>query len=182
MTTMDNHYRKLEELCFICGDTFKKPYIVSNYKESLKDAFYIDVDNFTQADVYPKHMCEKCYYKMKNVIKRGSTVQSIDIKPWSPHKVSGCDVCQRPMKKGGKKPKLKTRAGRPNGTVTVRTRERSDNFKKEIPDYLPLDTPNSVLLEILPSHVNPQLSLCLCTLCKVIIRQPIMIKICEHGF
>jgi len=172
---MDYHSKCVERLCRICGNLLgTKSFEVSKYLTLLEEAFYIDhkKDN---PEVHPKRFCIKCYKQSKNITGRGSTPTGKCFQ-FDKHSAA-CATCENfsTLLKGGKRKKIK-KAGRPSEKNAVWSRDFSEHLSNELPvDNFPVD------VKLNPA-LNPQLEICLCTTCEQIMRQPIKIETCEHGF
>ena len=104
---------------------------------------------------------------------------SQDIFIWKEHHGPSCAVCVKfiEVNKGGRKPKRQYSHLR---TPIIWTKEMSKNLIEAIPDH------HEGLLNLSFSDFdlasNPSLPLCKCLICENIMRQPVMLESCQHGF
>ena len=178
------HNEALDRLCLVCGGAFVNQdnyYPRNDYEKKLEEAFYYD---FTKegGDDYPTKICDKCYWKMTNVLKRKTTNNFKAITTWKPSETD-CQTCKlyffAPQRHGGKKTKQKIRTGRRSNTL-VWSRAKSEELKEKI-----LDTVNGVHevpIESFKTDLNPQLDLCTCSLCDKLVKKPVLVTKCEHIF
>lgn len=178
MTENSSHLEALENLCFVCGALLgKKSFNVTNYKSTVLQAFYIEIDS--NVSVYPQKFCEKCYFKARNIIKRETTTNQLPIPKWKIHQLSDCFACETftKLKKGGKKTKHVLRTGRP--TKAFWDKEKTQTLMAKVKNDILL-MPKSIF-EFCPK-INPQISFCLCNECNGVLRRPVVIRKCEHSF
>ena len=184
--SLGNHTRPIDRLYLVCGDFVKeKGYNWTDYKENFTQAFFFDFLS-SSAVHYPPTFCKKCYFKMKNILKRPSaSMNALCSLIWLPHPSTGeCKVCklfdENKNFRGGKVPKKKFRTGKPSQSeVKFWTRDSSKTLEAKfkwicLPTYLELDD--------FEEEINPQLSLCVCNLCKNLLRKATILSICEHTF
>ena len=176
----------LSKLCFLCGNFFKKSFSIENHKDKIKTAFYIDVTPCSDNSIFPSKICERCYLKLKNIIKGSSTLEPMKPINWKEHDPVACSVCStQPDRRGGKRIKnISKNIGRPNLTMeTVWTRKRSEQLKSTTKDVISNfhELTDPTLIDI-PSTLNPQMKHCLCKLCSTLLSRSIKITTCEDVF
>lgn len=176
------HSEVLEKLCLVCGCFLPKLcYDVEKYKEDLSRAFYLNIEECHDKHIFPQKMCDKCYYKMRNILGRNTTPNSLNVQTWVAHKESCCPICElgSTVRKPGKKAKVSYRTGRPTENTNFWSREHSSNLLAATP-------PNKLSIKLdvvnMKSENNPQLEMCKCSLCQNIINRPVIIKTCEDCF
>ena len=129
------HTTALERLCRVCGRSIvtksvKAKYSCSEYEESLKSVYGIDVRKDSPT-IHPQYFCHAC----KNVLHRskaqGYTHQTIPFNEWSEHVPGGsCCVCRHysMIQKGGRPKKMKCTPGRPATTSPAHWSSRTASF------------------------------------------------------
>ena len=172
------HIKLLESLCRICGKELppKSNHILSQeLKKNISDAF---VDSFKndKPEVNPNQICNNCYAKAQNFLKRGSIHGVIPI-PWTPH-TENCSVCTKLTKRGRPK-KTPGRKGRPPAAPS--TPKKSFAWTDELLSSIYLKSPVTTMSLSLKSldidmETNKQLKNILCCFCKDIIRRPVILN------
>ena len=179
------HQKNLAHLCRICPKLVgKKKYEVKKYENGIENCFNINI-SLDKDTCHPKYMCQNCYLLMYMSKKRNTTTKLEPCNNWSPHS-SNCQVCRTvpELKKGiigsQKILKKKITAGRPKATGSNTWSQTSLNLLKQ---NIPSDEfPSQLLLKHFNADTNPHLQLCVCGVCKDIIRKPLIINSCEHAF
>ena len=113
---------------------------------------------------------------MRNIEKRGTTT-TLEIKDW--HKIE----CNKPIclcyncieKTPGRKIKQK-KQGRPPAKLAVWSRAKLNKIRDTIPKLSVAEK------EKFDLYINSHLELCICPICKVIYKQPILLTKCLHSF
>ena len=104
---MDGHRIKLSLLYRICSDTIKlvRGYVeakhVSSFKEILKNAFNIDVQE-DDLNIHPQTVCNKCYLKLYRLQKKPKKELSVSTPCTFNAHSDSCEICE-PSKVGRKK-------------------------------------------------------------------------------
>ena len=181
---MASHLENLKNLCRTCGTALSGPkrnhfnVKQQKVKEMLSNHLYIHVDNDSE-EIHPPQICLKCYSKLKNAASRNTTSIHQNIN-WIPHHPL-CEICLpsnrikkgRPTKSGAK------HTGRPSKLNSHWNKENTNTLKAS----LPKETFSFFhLLPYLSDDVNLHLELCLCLLCKGIMKLPVLITTCQHSF
>lgn len=146
---MDNHIKKLLNLCRICGQRAlkyseitrkKKAKIAGNYSHLIKLLFGIDIDNDIE-DIHPKVLCQPCYWKLINSKKddRPLSLSQVDrdrkaVIIWKQHDDEECFTCNiyQQQSKAGQwnHDKKMVRDGKKQSSV-VCTPEKTDFTKNQ---------------------------------------------------
>ena len=104
---------------------------------------------------------------------------------WLPHPSTGeCKVCnlfdESQSFRGGKVPKKKFRTGKPSQSeVKFWTRDSSKTLEAK---FKWICLPPNLELADFEKKINSQLSLCVCNLCKNLLRKATILSICENTF
>ena len=171
-----SHEKLLEKLCRICGELCSTKFKVTEHFERISKAFLVYLDR-DDPNIHPKHICHPCYSTMTNVEARQTTTQ---IKPlsWEAHMEIDCVTCQKmqQLRKGGGKFKKK-KIGRPSKKLWSRI--ITNNILKKTPEDI---VPYACSIESFSAKLNPHLKLCMCALCRNILRKPLLLVNCEHCF
>ena len=186
MTAFGNHPRPIELLCFVCGGFFKENgFKWEDYKSDLTRAFYI---KFSTDSVlcYPPKFCKKCYFKMKNILKRPTaSMNAFQTPSWLQHPLTGeCKVCDLFDKnknfRGGKVAKNEIRTGKPiSCEPNYWTRDASKALDEK---FKSISIPPSLTFANFDERFNPHLPLCICSLCHNLMEKATIVSICEHAF
>ena len=181
---MSMHNEVLKRLCRVCGCLNKrgaKTFNVENYVDDLKSSFWLHDIDLDRPDVHPKIFCMRCYKTLKN-IKKGHAHSGTIFFSWSSCGVD-CSTCNQFIlqSKVGRKPgKSQEVKGTMHGQFSINW---SRNFTLELKSKLPMSTlDDSLNASNFDIEFNPSLPLCECTICKSILRGPVMIEGCQHPF
>ena len=175
------HTTALERLCRVCGRSIvtksvKAKYSCSEYEESLKSVYGIDVRKDSPT-IHPQYFCHAC----KNVLHRskaqGYTHQTIPFNEWSEHVPGGsCCVCRHysMIQKGGRPKKMKCTPGRP---ATTSPRYCVQHIEAVAPH--PLICPEDVTPHICQDHQIVHLRQLQCPICCDVLQRPIELMECR---
>ena len=173
------HKEILKNLCRVCGQAFRrkqKNFLTSHYKERVENAFRIDLTN-DEATKHPESFCDKCYYSMINVEKKGTTTRLSTFSWPKECHFSNCDIRKTftTRAQGGRPKKSKKRPGRPSLDSQVWNRELTSKMMRETSDA------NITRSEDLIEDNRAIIELCTCVVCKDIYKRPVML-LCQHSF
>ena len=177
---MNIHSENLQRICRICSEFLGKDmYVLDQLKDRLANTFYTNFNNDIPL-VHPSNICHKCYCSLCNIEKKDTTT-TLAPRDWKAHSEGDCELCNKvvTLKKGGRRPKRngKAKGGRPCNT-------KSDYWSQSVMKTLDENTPPDVIPPVIAEddfHIydNPHLNLCMCRICKRIVRRPILTG-CNH--
>lgn len=180
MTSINFHTDNLAKLCRVCGNKLKregKLFDVTDHKTNLQKAFWIDL-SLDSNITHPNKFCDTCYHSMNNIVKKGRT-HSQEIFIWKPHGPS-CAVCIKSIdvNKGGRKPKRKY--SHLNNPKNIWAKSISTCLIEAVPEHH--KDLSGLSFADFDIASNPSLPLCKCLICENLMRRPVMIEGCQHGF
>ena len=112
-------------------------------------------------------------------MKRKTTIKLIPFTKWDLHSTN-CQICNKVklLQKGVTGVK-KIPLGRTKANANIWKQSALENLKEIIqPNLLPKKL---TLKDFLPD-INPHLHLCVCSICKNLLRKPLIMKTCQHVF
>ena len=117
-------------------------------------------------------------------MKRKTTIKLTPFSEWEPHSTN-CQICNKvkllwkriigTQKLESKKVLL----GRTKANTNIWTQSALENLKEITqPDLLP----KKLTLKDFSPDINPHFHLCVCGICKNLLRKPVIMKSCQHVF
>ena len=186
------HKSVLKTLCRVCGQCLPKNsnhIITIDLMQNISCAF---PDNFLEdnPDTHPNKICNNCYSKAKNFVKRNSIHDAMPVL-WKPHG-DDCKVCSKSRREIGR-PKKKScgRKGRPPSSSTQKapinqSGENGKDWSNELLSKIFLTSPvTSLSLTLrdldIKMEQNKHLHNIICCLCNDILKRPVVLN-CGHVY
>ena len=145
--------------------------------------FYINI-NIDDNALHPEYLCQKCYLLMTSSMKWKTTIKLTPFSEWDPHSTN-CQVYNKAkLLQNGitETQKLESKnipLGRTKANTNIWTQSALENLKEITqPDLLP----KKLTLKDFTPDINPHLNLCVCGICKNLLRKPRFMKSCQHIF
>ena len=161
----------------------KKKYVVKKYTGSIENHFYINI-NIDDNDLHPEYVYQKCYLLMTSSIERKTTIKLKPFIEWDPHSTN-CRICNKVklLQEGiigtQKLESKKILLGRSKANANIWKQSALGNLKETTqPDLLP----KKLTLKDFSPDINPHLHLCVCGICKNLLRKPLIMKSSQHVF